>query len=95
MDVGASQDICNQVATANISPSWYASYLVQGAALAKGQQAEVDWWFGLYQGIDQAHNNVINTNPVQCIFRQYPQPAGCIHLIYLPLIRGSGVASGQ
>lgn len=95
MDTGASQTICNQTATANVSPSWSTSALVQGAALAQGQQAQVDWWFGLYQGINRTNNNVIDTNPVQCIFSKYPHPESCVRLLYLTLIQGNTVVSGQ
>lgn len=97
-DVGLPQSICNGATTANTSPSGAATYAMQGAALAQGQQAQVDWWFGLYQGINWDKGGIIEPNAAQCTFRVYPldtpgEILNCLGIVYLPLIQQSAPAT--
>lgn len=60
----------------------------------------MDWWYGLYSGIDFANGGVINPNPVQCTFREYPlelpgELLDCLGIVYLPVIHKGVPAAGQ
>ncbi len=98
VDVGIPQSMCNSASSAGNSPSWYSSFIVRGGAAA--QEAQVDWWFGLYSGIDWAQNGKISPNLVQCTYQAYPidspgEILECLGLVYLPLIQRDAVTTGQ
>ena len=95
VDVGIPEEQCVQAVGAS-TPSWPASFLAQGASFGQTQETEPNWWFGLYQGIDFDQGGVINPNPLQCVYREYPfynpTPIFTCHglvesSIYLPLMQ--------
>lgn len=94
---------CKQAVASVVSPSWYDSY-ARRFVFPSANDTLVDWWFGLYSGIDRVHGKTEpEPNPmVECLYRLYPNPDAfrtCLNLTqgaYLPLIQTAGVAtSGQ
>lgn len=54
VDVGIPQSKCTEILSAEVSPSWYSSFIVRGSG---AQEAQVDSRFGLYSGIDFGRQN--------------------------------------